>query len=142
MITDTACRHDYRAVCANCSDQVPWWREARGGGDPPNAPMLRALPVEEYSLADCLTPGRCPRTTVEVCMERGHCQEVTLSVSPPAAQLPARPIHELRVMVETVARKNAGATDSEIDAYWNEHPWMLRADVARALRLRRRAGTG
>ena len=114
---------------------------ARGGGEPPNAPLLRALPVEEYSLADCLTPGRCPRTTVEGCMERGYCLKVTLSVSPPAVQLPARLIQELRVRVETVARKNAGVTDSEIDAYWNEHPWMLRADVARALRLRQRTGT-
>lgn len=35
------CSHDSRAVCFLCSDDVPWWREARitaGYGEtPPNA---------------------------------------------------------------------------------------------------------
>lgn len=45
MITDTACRHDYRAVCANCSDLVPWWRAARGGG-------VRSM-IDEVGASSC-----------------------------------------------------------------------------------------
>lgn len=47
MTTETQvaqCSHDSRAVCFLCSDQVSWWRDARGGGDPPNT---RQEPVAE-----------------------------------------------------------------------------------------------
>lgn len=44
------CLHGPGAVCAGCSDLRPWWREARGGGDPPNDPPQR--PVEVIVVAN------------------------------------------------------------------------------------------
>jgi hypothetical protein len=40
------CEHGSAAVCWLCSDDVPWWREARIraglGAEPPNEPRYRA----------------------------------------------------------------------------------------------------
>jgi hypothetical protein len=40
MTTDYRCDHDPAAVCWLCSDQVPWWREARIKKGLPAEPSL------------------------------------------------------------------------------------------------------
>ena len=48
--TEVRCEHDPAAVCWRCSDQVPWWKEARkraGLGElPPNKAYWRSGVVE------------------------------------------------------------------------------------------------
>ena len=71
MITDTACHHNVDGCCWQCSDIIPWWREARGGDDPPNPPMPRAclpdrqawLNEETVSLPNCVIAG-CEKSAV------------------------------------------------------------------------------
>ena len=61
MTCDT---HNAAGVCWKCSDLIPWWREARGGGDPPNPPMLRLwLNEETVSLPNCVVAG-CEKSAV------------------------------------------------------------------------------
>jgi hypothetical protein len=51
------CTHARAACCWLCSDQEPWWREARVqaglGYDPPNAPQTIVCPVVTVPCKEC-----------------------------------------------------------------------------------------
>ena len=59
-MTIPACAHDYRAACWICSDERPWYREARlragYGSEPPN---LRPQPPRRLCAR-----GNCKRVAI------------------------------------------------------------------------------
>ena len=80
---EARCEHFYGACCWLCSDQVVWWRAARGGVDPPNRPPEQPYVV----MPDSWFMGR----KIVRCAEPVEVE---------------RPRHELRIRIEKVAKKS------------------------------------
>ena len=43
--------HIYTSACWRCSDAVSWWRDLRGGADPPNLPPAGPPTYERHCIA-------------------------------------------------------------------------------------------
>lgn len=125
-MNDYRCDHDPAAVCWLCSDQVPWWAEARAKkGIEKKEPLPRVVidwdepePVERVTF----TPAR-PQPTMSADELEGWAKAIR--EAPRRAPKPA-------------LQPAPVAASADVYAYWDAHPHLTYAQAERALKRERK----